>query len=373
MKDGLGGRRRSKTAEDDELDDLSEPATNYSVLSEGSEPTPSNTPLKGNKDRSVPSSDPSPDPATKTRSNSDTRLSQYTVLLPTQNSNIFVQLNSMPTQNDDKAQKQLMQKVTKKQAGRESSRGDVPLLDGSSRPRSNSNAQEYGSTANTPTRTPLTPRRKRLIVLEGRLAFKVQQQLRQAWPGAWFALRLDRAFLRTYHSIRKYRQPGVNTRPTRAPAPVTPVTPDRTRVRPRAGSGGKTPKKFTFDKFDKFNKFDQSPGRDDYDEALALLEVEDEFQGATLSSTATVFVLVTNMFSGGLLVIPYAFCQSGLIGGIAITAFMAVVCCYTAACLIRLGEELNTSDFGFIFGFRLGKWAKVRKRKEKEKENGKFE
>ena len=201
---------------------------------------------------------------TRIRSNSDTKLSQCSVLLPTQNSDVFVQINgTAPASGCAEGLKapRLMQKVTKTQLNQPDS---MPLRNSAGRLRSNSNAQDYGSTIGTPNRTPLTPRRKRLIILQGNLALKVQQQLRQAWPGAWFALRLNLAFLRTYHSIRKYRQPPAREEPFQSPIQlqtiVSPATPPQVNKSQQH--------KCNIERFDE--EFSKLPSCDTLDDAQSL-------------------------------------------------------------------------------------------------------
>jgi hypothetical protein len=69
-------------------------------------------------------------------------------------------------------------------------------------------------------------------------------------------------------------------------------------------------------------------------------------------------IQVTNMFSGGSLVVPWVFITSGLLGGLVLTALAMGACCYTACVIIKEAQHLKCNDLNFVFGFRLGKWAK---------------
>ena len=78
-----------------------------------------------------------------------------------------------------------------------------------------------------------------------------------------------------------------------------------------------------------------------------------------MSRLAFVFLLVTNMFGGSVLAIPYAFSSTGTVGGILVILAMSVLCCYTACVLVEAGMSRRAADFAELFGERLGRTAKL--------------
>jgi hypothetical protein len=58
-----------------------------------------------------------------------------------------------------------------------------------------------------------------------------------------------------------------------------------------------------------------------------------------LGSVGFVFVLATNMFSGGSLVVPYFFSAAGIVGGWAMTLTLSLITCHTTCILVRRGAR----------------------------------
>ena len=232
------------------------------------------------------------------RSNSDTNAADCSVVIAAPNSpGLYVQLNASTSP------KGRYHRTTLRGAASPS-----PEWPTENRSRGHSSSDlEYGSM------TPLTPRRKRVIELKGSLANSVLVQLRTAWPGAWFALQLDsmqwdaKDFARYLTDRRRRgRQEDGRTRllvpppRMRANTEASPLS----KARQAGGAGGAAA-----------GAGAGAAGR------AAAVEQSDRPVTAdrtTMGSVGFIFVLVTNCYSGGSLVVPWVFIESGVLGGLAL-------------------------------------------------------